>query len=116
MDMNEDNRRQHARLKIDINVTWLSEHNFYTGLTVDICAGGLFIATGQLLDPGHLIDIKLALPSGAIIAAKGVVVWVREETCDNLPAGFGIQFNNLTPEQIKLINTYITKREPYFFE
>ena len=109
--------RQHRRLLIELNITWYSEHNFYTGFTRDISGGGLFVATGQMLNIGSLIDIKLTLPNNELIESPARVIWVREKSGpDNFPTGMGIAFESLTQFQKESINHYISTREPIFFD
>ena len=47
-----DNRRQFVRHAYETEVSLESGSNFYTGLTQDLSAGGLFIATHQILPLG----------------------------------------------------------------
>src|SRR4029079_19692672 len=52
------NVRASERYDLEIKVDLESEHNFYTGLTQNISAGGLFIATHHLRRIGDRITLK----------------------------------------------------------
>jgi Tfp pilus assembly protein PilZ len=56
------NVRASERYDLEIKVDLESEHNFYTGLTQNISAGGLFIATHHLRRIGDRIALKFQLP------------------------------------------------------
>src|SRR5258708_3870166 len=56
------NVRAAERYDLEIKVDLESEHNFYTGLTQNISAGGLFIATHHLRRIGDRITLKFQLP------------------------------------------------------
>ncbi len=59
---NQQNVRASERYDLEIKVDLESDHNFYTGLTQNISAGGLFIATHQLRRIGDRITLKFQIP------------------------------------------------------
>ena len=65
-----------TQAKFEVKVDGQSTHNFYTGFTQNISEGGLFIATGEVIDVGTEIAIKKC-HSGI----KGV--WSETGLCSN---------------------------------
>ena len=58
----QQNVRASERFDLEVQVDLESDHNFYTGLTQNISAGGLFIATNVLRRIGDRITLKFSLP------------------------------------------------------
>lgn len=113
----EDERkapRAIAYLCIDL----CSEHNFWTGLTMNISEGGVFVATHVMLQPGALVGLHLELPNQKRIMTLGEVRWSRSYTGDDdVPPGLGIKFVGLDLQALNSIRKFInTIREPLLFE
>jgi uncharacterized protein (TIGR02266 family) len=107
--------RANAYLCIDL----CSEHNFWTGLTMNLSEGGVFVATHVILPPGSLVGLHLELPRNARrIMTLGEVRWSRQYTGnDDVPPGLGIQFVGLDEESMLAIRRFVTKvRDPLLFE
>ena len=104
-----------SRLEIEVEVTLESDHNFYTGFTQNISAGGLFIATEQLLPVGAQFGVKFALTTSTepiAVDVDVVVRWVREsEVC-----GMGVQFVSLPDETAAAINRFLMQRDSIFYD
>ncbi len=71
-------RRRQVRVAMQASIDLKSDHNFFTGFSTDISAGGLFIATLEPVDIGTEVDLTFTLPNGQSIQAHGVVRWRRE--------------------------------------
>jgi uncharacterized protein (TIGR02266 family) len=111
-------RREHERFSLDLQVSVLSEHNFYAGLAENISAGGLFIATHQLQRVGSRIELSLRMPeSDEVFQIVGEVRWVRlyNEHSDTSP-GLGVRFTELPPGAAAAISRFLDQREPLFFD
>jgi len=106
--------RVDAYLCIDL----CSEHNFWTGLTMNISEGGVFVATHHILPAGSLVGLHLELPHEKRIMVLGEVKWSRDYTGnDDVPPGLGIQFVGLDTESVTAIRRFMmTMREPLLFE
>ena len=52
--------RSKSRASLSVEVSEISEHNFYTGISGAIEEGGLFIATHENHQAGTLIDLTLS--------------------------------------------------------
>jgi uncharacterized protein (TIGR02266 family) len=95
-----------------------SEHNFWTGLTMNISEGGVFVATHEILPVGSPVALHLELPRERRIMVLGEVRWSRAYTGDDdVPPGLGIKFVGLDLESLSAIRRFMTKiREPLLFE
>jgi len=112
-------KRTAKRSDITTEITFESETNFYVGFTADVSAGGLFVVTWNTVPIGSEISINFSLPdSKEIVKADGVVRWVREfnPSTPDLWPGMGVQFDNLPKETVKMIEEFISEREPLFYE
>ena len=112
------NRRDHDRIAVDVEVTMTSEHNFYTGFTEDISAGGLFISSHETLPIGTELPFSLKRGRG-VVSCPGVVPWVREPSpyLDGVPPGMGVQFDDIPPNVAAAINEFIaSRRDAIFFD
>jgi uncharacterized protein (TIGR02266 family) len=110
-------RREHSRFHVDLDVTVGSDHNFYAGFAENLSAGGVFIATHKLKPVGSRIELTINLPDGVQLRATGDVRWIRvfNEQSDT-PPGMGVRFNGLADASIALIQSFLARREPLFFD
>lgn len=110
-------RREHSRFSVDLDVTVGSEHNFYAGFAENLSAGGVFIATHKLKRVGSKIELSINLPDGAQLKLDGEVRWVRvyNEHSDT-PPGMGVKFNQLPDDALALIQSFLARRDPLFFD
>jgi len=110
-------RREHSRFAVDLDVTVGSDHNFYAGFAENLSAGGVFIATHKLKPVGSKIELTINLPNGAQLKTEGEVRWVRvfNEQSDT-PPGMGVKFNQLPGESVALIEDFLARRDPLFFD
>ncbi len=91
-------RRQHPRVQISVDVDFESAHNFYSGRTRDVSAGGLFIETDVGLPIGATIHVDLRfLKTRAQVPAE--VVWVLLGEGGG-SVGVGVRFISL-PNELK---------------
>jgi uncharacterized protein (TIGR02266 family) len=122
-------RRTSTRYDVTLRVTLLGDHNFYVGLTENLSEGGLFVQTQQVLPVGTALKIDLTLPtSSSPLILIGVVRWVRSpnavrEEHDNFGSGgdeafkpgMGIQLVELTADATRVIEKFISIRNPDFY-
>jgi uncharacterized protein (TIGR02266 family) len=115
--LEEKEDRQHARANVNGEIDIYSETNFWTGLTMNISEGGVFVATHMLLPMGAMVVLNLTL-EGETIATLGQVRWTRDFCVDSdVPPGIGIQFVNLDKRMLFAIRRFMaTVREPLLFE
>lgn len=110
-------RREHSRFHVDLDVTVGSDHNFYAGFAENLSAGGVFIATHKLKPVGSKIELAINLPDGVQLRAEGEVRWIRvfNEQSDT-PPGMGVRFDNLPEAAVGLIQAFLERRDPLFFD
>src|SRR4029077_958642 len=117
---NIQNVRASERYDLEVKVDLESEHNFYTGLTQNISAGGLFIATHALRKIGDRITLKFLLPgSDQPIEIETEVRWIRENTAlmkSDGGTGMGVRFINLSAEASAAINGFLQARDSLFYD
>lgn len=113
----EAHRREHARFSVDLDVSVGSDHNFYSGFAENLSAGGVFIATHKLKPVGSKIEVTVNLPGEVRIQATGEVRWIRvfNERSDT-PPGMGVRFDALDAESASAIESFLSHREPLFFD
>jgi len=114
------NVRASERYDLEIKVDLESEHNFYTGLTQNISAGGLFIATHHLRRIGDRIALKFQLPgSEKSVEVETEVRWIRENsalTRADGATGMGVRFINLSPEASTAIQSFLSNRDSLYYD
>jgi len=84
-----------------------------TDYSINMSTGGVFIETSMILPEDTELTVKFKLPdSDAIIVAKVRVAWTNGPEAlkkTALPPGMGLQFLNLSPEDMRAIRTYLDK-------
>jgi uncharacterized protein (TIGR02266 family) len=91
----ERERRAYPRKRASTGVTFREPDGvLLRGWLVDIGAGGCFIASPSYLTFGEVVELELRL-SDAVVSAKGKVVWTREKSERDRPAGMGVAFTEV---------------------
>ncbi len=111
----EDEPRQRPVLtRVEVNVSLVSEHNFYIGPTRKVDSGGVFIATGMPPPVGTRLQVRLGLADGRKLDLEGEVAFVREKsaTTGRQPSGCGVRLFNLPGWAIDSIERFILARQP----
>lgn len=114
--MSEDDKSTATAVEIEIDQT--SEHNFWSGLEMNIEGGGVFVATHQSLDVGTPISVEMSLPfEQEPVMATGEVLWIRAyNESSEAPPGVGVRFVDVRDEDIQKIRRFTERvREPIFF-
>ena len=88
-------RRLHKRVPKQILIKCKNGALSFDGLSLDICPGGVFVVTGNLLPPKSAIDIELWLDEDSPVHCVGEVTWVNRGQVIHYPPGFGVQFIDL---------------------
>ena len=88
-----------GRIPLEIAIQIRSQKNetdeqSWTGVTKNMCGGGLFVATLQSLPIGERVAVRLKIPGDAeAVEALAEVRWSRPfQELDDQPAGFGLRF------------------------
>lgn len=96
-----------------------SEHNFWSGLTMNISEGGVFVATTKMMKPGTMLIVDMALPGeDEPLIALVEVRWSRAWNGDpDVPPGLGLKFVSLCEESLAKIRRFAERvRQPLFFD
>jgi uncharacterized protein (TIGR02266 family) len=119
-DASEKNLRSSERIDLEVKVTLESDSNFYTGLTQNISAGGVFIATHLIRPIGSRISLKFALPgSPEPIAVETEVRWIKENSAlmrTDGASGMGVRFLDLAPEATAAITAFLENRDSLYYD
>jgi uncharacterized protein (TIGR02266 family) len=83
-----------GRIPLEVSVRLRSNSGSYPGVTKNICAGGLFVATLGPFSVGERVAVRLAIPGDAEpVEALAEVRWSRSfQELDDRPAGLGLRF------------------------
>ena len=106
------------RKTYQIEVSGNSAHQFFTGFSENISAGGLFIATYQTLPIGSRFPISFRIPGVEHEFDSTVEVrWLREydESQPELTAGMGVRFLSLTSRESEVLTELVRKMDTIFF-
>lgn len=101
-------KRIHQRVKLVVEVGADSANRFWSGLTENISAGGLFIATESPFEVGEELTVNLQLKGRR--GAQAIhcrVCWLREFPDGGLLPGMGVQFVDMSADQATAIKKYI---------
>ena len=71
-----------------------TDEGSFTGVTKNICAGGVFVATLRSFAVGERVTVRLRIPGDAEpVEALAEVRWSRPfQELDDRPAGLGLRF------------------------
>jgi hypothetical protein len=105
--------------RVDVQLQPSGSSNFYRPLaSEDVCSdGGLFVATYEKPPPlGADVLVSLSFPTGPRCEFSGSVAWLRDYMSDDVPAGFGVRFRELSEAARTLIHGYCGVREPLLWD
>jgi uncharacterized protein (TIGR02266 family) len=110
-------RRRHdtKRVYVEVEIGLSSESHIYTGLSLDVSTGGVFVATYEPAKPGTEVSLYFVLPDGYVVNALGVVRWTRAATEDTAP-GMGVAFRSISPDAVAHISRFCASRPPLYFD
>ena len=113
----DEPRNRPRATRIEVNVSLVSEHNFYVGPTRRIDSGGVFIST--MLPPpiGTPLEIRLGLADGRRVEVRGEVVFLRERSAisGRQPAGCGARLHGLPGWAAEAIDRFLAARPPIVY-
>jgi uncharacterized protein (TIGR02266 family) len=103
------------RVFVEVEIGLTSESHIYTGLSLDVSTGGVFIATYEPAAAGTAVSMCFVLPDGYVVNAEGVVRWTRAAT-EDAPPGMGVAFASLSSESLAHIADFCASRPPLYFD
>jgi uncharacterized protein (TIGR02266 family) len=106
--------RAMPRWSLRAAVSMESEDNLYAGLSYDVSAGGIFVATFDAPPVGERVALSVTLPDGTALELTGVVRWIRDAdiATDGLPAGCGIEWKGLPVDALRTLERFAEERTP----
>lgn len=103
--------------RVEVNVSLVSEHNFYVGPTRRVDSGGVFISTMLPPPVGTHLQVKLGLADGRKLELEGEVAFLREKNAisGRQPAGCGVKLHNLPGWAVDAIDRFLLARPPIVY-
>ncbi len=113
----DEPRSRPVPTRVEVNVSLVSEHNFYVGPTRRIDSGGVFIATAMPPPVGTRLQVRLGLADGRKIDLEGEVAFVREKnaTTGRQPTGCGVRLLGLPGWASDAIDRFVLARQPIVY-
>jgi hypothetical protein len=111
----EGEPRNRPRLtRIEVNVSLVSEHNFYVGTTRRVDSGGVFVSTAMPPPVGTRLQIRLGLADGRKLDLDGEVAFIREKGAlgGRHAAGCGVKLIGLPGWAVDVIERFTQARPP----
>jgi uncharacterized protein (TIGR02266 family) len=113
-------RRDGSRRRFEVAVGVATDHRLFVGLVSNISAGGLFIATEEALKKGDRVEVRFSIPGSPHAFDKhATVCWTRplDGTGEGMTrSGAGVQFDDLSDEEQRLLNAFLEHCEPIFYD
>ncbi len=113
-----DFERRRRRYSYSIDVQYLKNGEPRYGVTADISKGGLYIAVPNDSIPDDPVDLLFSLSHEGrdiLVAARGRVAWENRHgdlKKPNYPAGVGIEFTDIDPSIVLMIEQYFEEALP----
>lgn len=111
-------KRVFPRWSLHASVDIASEDNLWAGLSYDVSAGGIFVATHEGPPVGTEVDVTVTLPDGTKLELAGAVRWARDaaRASAGLPAGVGIEWDMLPMESLRSLLHFAELRDPLLWD
>jgi hypothetical protein len=106
-----------AITRVEVNVSLVSEHNFYVGQSRRMDSGGVFIASSVPPPVGTRLQVRLGLADGRKVELAGEVAFVREKsaTIGRQPTGCGVRLLDLPGWALEAVERFILARQPIVY-
>lgn len=96
-------RRNYARLDVQLKVAFGRDSLLYSGVIDCLAFGGVRILSAETFPKGAILKLEFSPPhESEIFESEVIVAWVQEKK------SMGVQFLNLKPEQIILLEKILT--------
>jgi hypothetical protein len=105
-------RRRYPRLRAPVYCRPVGPSAGQGGQPVDLSLGGVRVYSDNPIEPGRRLEVELQLPDASTLTLLSEVVWIQELP-EGAPASFdiGLQFLDLTPEDVEALETVLAKSE-----
>lgn len=104
-------RRGHRRAEVQFDVQCTHGGTTAHGMCLNLCQGGIFIATDSALAPETVVRLRFMLPgSSDPLSVRGRVAWVSgDEEDPGAITGMGVQFLDLDPSAAAVIGALVDR-------
>lgn len=109
-------RRTNDRTPLLLDLEFGEDAQFFTGLSLDISEGGLFVSTYTELPLGTRLVLAFELPDGTAVEVRGEVRWRRTHAMDGERPGIGIAFIDLPNDARERIAALCERRPPLYVD
>jgi uncharacterized protein (TIGR02266 family) len=107
VDEDDAERRRASRASVTVRIDYATVDEMFSEFTRDINEGGVFIETEKPHQAGTEVSMQFHLPgTGEVLQTIGRVVRVTNGH-QSVPAGMGIEFDELTPSDRGKIDTIV---------
>ncbi|WP_225072350.1 TIGR02266 family protein [Desulfuromonas sp. CSMB_57] len=102
-----------VEMRLQVRFRLADGEHYLTDYTVNVSTGGFFLESQQPLPPGTPLSLEFSLPGHTEpIRCSAQVAWVNQPTDKKnrrLPAGMGVQFQDLSLKDMSLIRSFVTR-------
>ena len=99
-----NDRREYPRHRRELKLLYHSKEISNRGITHDICQGGVFVITSQVLPAKSKIELEFLGGDGQILMhLQGKIAWVNMGQVMALPPGFGVTLRNMSEEELSVL-------------
>ena len=105
-----EDKRRHARrtLAVEFRAGGMDGLGALELSGADLSAGGAFLVSDLLLEPGEMLSLEFQIPARPTPAhAQARVAWVRRFPGPEQPAGMGIEFVRLGKDQRLALDAWV---------
>jgi Tfp pilus assembly protein PilZ len=78
----------------------------------DLSESGAFLQSNLLFEVGEALSLEIPLTTGEPLAARGRVAWVARGGGGKMPAGMGIEFEKLSPQDRRRLTQSLRRPAP----
>jgi uncharacterized protein (TIGR02266 family) len=104
-------------VRVSVALDGVSEHNFWSDLSLDVARGGVFVATYHSLPVGTEVDVEIGIAGATPTVIPGVVRWARKHAYgSDASPGMGIALTDVSSDARQLMKAFIERRAPIVFE
>ena len=107
--LTHENKRRHARrtLSVEFRAGGLDGLGSLELSGADLSAGGAFLVSDLLLEPGETLSLEFEIAGRGPVQAQARVAWVRRFPGPEEPAGMGIEFVRLGKDERAALDAWV---------
>ena len=107
-DLSYKERRRHPRNPYSVEISYTCGTGTITENTVNLNQGGTFIKTDNPLMKDSVVKLEFDIPNiSHHFKMNGRVAWVQDRENEKRTAGMGVEFLDITKEDLKNLHQFI---------